>query len=203
MKDSPFDYTISEYLHELGSSRPTPGGGSTSAVVAALGAAIAMMAARISDRNEVDTDIQERVERLMQRQEEFETLCHEDMDSFQQVMNALESNKDEGQLQQAIELAAAVPLRLARECCSAIDLCESLAERIQKNVLSDLGCAVFYLQAACQGALLTMNINTGYLNDQELIQRLQQEGQAIRAESLAKGKEILYRIEKAMTKRKG
>ncbi|MEW9667743.1 cyclodeaminase/cyclohydrolase family protein [Ammoniphilus sp. 3BR4] len=199
MTGSPFAHTIDEYLHVLSSSKPTPGGGSTSAVVAALGAAIALMAARISDRNEDQVDIQQRVQRLKQHRDEFEKLCQEDMESFQRVMNALERKKDEEQLQQVIALAAAVPLRLAKECCSAMVLCEELIDRIQKNVLSDLGCAVFYLNAACQGALLTMNINTRYLKDHEQSYRLQQEGQAVRKESNAKCNEILFRIEEEMS----
>lgn len=198
MKASPYTYSISDYLQQLSSSAPTPGGGSTSAIVASLGTAIAIMAARISDRSEKQQEIQHLVQRLTSLLERFERLCQDDIDSFQHVMNGLKSKENKEHQEHNIEQAADVPLQLAKECLSAIHFCEELVPRIKNNVLSDLGCAVLFLDAACQGALLTMSINTFYMMDSEEVSRFRTEEQAIRNNSFSKCQEILNLVKYRM-----
>lgn len=198
MKGSPYTYTISDYLQQLSSSAPTPGGGSTSALVASLGTAIAMMAARISDRTEEQEEIQQRVQRFMSFCERFERLCQDDIDSFQHVMTGLKNKENKEQQQQNIERAAEVPLQLAKECLHAMLLCEELVSRIENNVLSDLGCAVLFLHAACHGALLTMSMNTCYIDDPDQVRRFRFEEQWIRKESFLKCQEILRVVKHRM-----
>ena len=176
---APYEHTIHEYLRQLSSEAPIPGGGSTSAVVASLGAAMALMAANITIRSTASPAIQSLVRAFQKITERFERLCAEDMRSFQQVMAALEEKAEEGLLQSTIRQAAKVPLEISKICHQALELCEQLEPLIKKNVASDLGCAVFFLQAARQGSLLTMEINLRYLKDPLLVQTFQKEKERI------------------------
>ncbi|WP_164984865.1 cyclodeaminase/cyclohydrolase family protein [Ammoniphilus sp. CFH 90114] len=198
MRDSLFIHSIKEYIRLLSSSAPTPGGGSTSAVVASLGAAIALMAARISDRSEVEIELQIRIQSLLKHLDHFEALCQEDIQAFQEVMTALEKKEEKEQLQHRILQAAQVPFELARECLDTICLCGELLYRIKKNVLSDLGCAVLFLDAACQGALLTMSINLKYIKDSKQLQFYQGEVERLKKQSRVTCKDILKRVETQM-----
>lgn len=168
---APYELSIQEYLRQLSSDAPTPGGGSTSAVVASLGAAMALMAANITLRSrKAEPEIQALVRGFQPITDRFEKLCLEDIRSFQNVMDTLEKKAGKELLQSAIQNAAEAPLEIARLCLQALDICEQLGPLIQKNVASDLGCAVFFLRSACQGSLLTMEINLRYLKDPLLVQ---------------------------------
>src|SRR2546423_2041054 len=90
--DSIVDLTLRDFLQRLGSSNPTPGGGTAAAVVGALGAALVEMTANLTIGRPRLADVEERARRIEQRaaelREKLARLGDADADAFDQVSAA-------------------------------------------------------------------------------------------------------------------
>nr|WP_245773020.1 cyclodeaminase/cyclohydrolase family protein [Paenibacillus catalpae] len=171
-----------QFLQQAGSSKPTPGGGSVAALIAALGASMTSMVGSLS-QGEKFASIQQQISGVIRTISHLTGQCEEllqaDITSFNQYMDALKLPKstDEEKLeranaiQQAAIRAIEVPLRLMEICRAGIVSTYSIAESSNKNVISDLGIGAILFEAAAQSALLTIEINLGSLKDLGLKQQ--------------------------------
>jgi formiminotetrahydrofolate cyclodeaminase len=183
------DKSLQEYLDDLASDRPTPGGGSTAALSGAMGTALTCMVARLTlgkaNYAEVQPEIEiiiERVERLRTR---FQQLIQADIEAYGQLSACFKLPRitDEEKtartkaIQEQLVEAALVPLEMAERAAELIQHCQSIAEIGNKNVLSDIGVAATLAFAAGSGAAWMVKTNVQSLKDQtradELDARLQ------------------------------
>jgi len=87
-----WDQSLREVMKQLGEAEPTPGGGSVSAIVAALGAAMTSMTAHFSQGEgyeEVQPQVQQALKDMKTIRSACEHLMDEDMESFGQYIEAL------------------------------------------------------------------------------------------------------------------
>ncbi|MFC3767082.1 cyclodeaminase/cyclohydrolase family protein [Paenibacillus sp. GCM10012303] len=177
-----FDRTIRSFVQEAGAAVPTPGGGSISALVGALGAAMVSMAANFTQGAKfagAEAAMKEAVGRLQDWTRDCEDLLEADVASFERYMSALKlpkSTDEEKRMRaQAIQDAAAqaieVPLALMRVCRDALEQTVRIAESANPNVISDLGIGAILFESAAQSAYLTVEINLASLKDEEAKQR--------------------------------
>lgn len=183
------DKSLQEYLDDLASDRPTPGGGSTAALSGAMGAALTCMVARLTlgkaDYVQVQPEIEiiiERVERLRTR---FQQLIQADIEAYGQLsacfklprITSEEKAARTKAIQQQLVEAALVPLEMAECAAELIHYCQRVAEIGNKNVLSDIGVAATLALTAGSGAAWMVKTNVQILKDQtqadELNARLQ------------------------------
>ncbi len=183
------DKSLQEYLDDLASDKPTPGGGSTAALSGAMGAALTCMVARLTlgkaNYAEVQPEIEiiiERVERLRTR---FQQLIQADIEAYGQLSACFKLPRitDEEKaartkaIQEQLVEAALVPLEMAERAAELIQHCQRIAEIGNKNVLSDIGVAATLAFAAGSGAAWMVKTNVQSLKDQtradELDARLQ------------------------------
>ncbi len=191
------DKSLQEYLDDLASDKPTPGGGSTAALSGAMGAALTCMVARLTlgkaNYAEVQPEIEiiiERVERLRTR---FQQLIQADIEAYGQLSACFKLPRitDEEKtartkaIQEQLVEAALVPLEMAERAAELIQHCQRIAEIGNKNVLSDIGVAATLAFAAGSGAAWMVKTNVQSLKDQtradELDARLQTALQTISA----------------------
>lgn len=177
-----WDNSIRQLLQQAGSSKPTPGGGSVAALIAALGASMTSMVGNLS-QGERFASIQQQISGVIRTMthltEQCEELLQADIASFNHYMDALKLPKstDEQKLergnaiQQAAIRAIEVPLRLMEICKAGMACTYSIAESSNKNVISDLGIGAILFEAAAQSAQLTIEINLASLMDLELKQQ--------------------------------
>lgn len=171
--------TIESYLDKLASGEPEPGGGSVSALVAALGAALVTMVADLTLGRDKFADVQadvaafrEESERLRRELEELVTL---DAQAYGAVAAAMKLPKDdEAQkaersrvMQAALKGAAEVPLKVAQGAIEVARLALPAAEKGNPNAVSDAGVAVLLADAAAQAAALNVKINLTWIDDKE------------------------------------
>jgi glutamate formiminotransferase/formiminotetrahydrofolate cyclodeaminase len=172
------------FLDELASAAPTPGGGSAAAFTAAESAAlIAMVAgltigkkkyAEVEDRMRV---IQEEAEHL--RQELAQTV-DDDADAFAQLMAAFrmpketdaEKKKRDESILMATYQAAEIPLRTVRAARDLLLLAKEVAESGNLNAISDAGTAAALAFAAAVSAGANVRINLLTLKEDEQAARL-------------------------------
>jgi methenyltetrahydrofolate cyclohydrolase len=171
------DQTLNEFLDQLASSSPTPGGGSVAALTGALGAGLVSMVANLTSGKEKYKDVQSLVETLLRESEllrgEMEDLIQKDVEAF----NALslvyklpknsEAEKDvrSGKLQEALKNASLVPLSIGIKALEVAKLAKKAAEIGNIAAVSDAGVAVVLARACTQSAALNVKININSIKD--------------------------------------
>ena len=159
------------------SEAPAPGGGSISAYMGALAAALGTMVANLSahkagwdDRWKEFSDLADSGRRI---QDELIALVDEDTEAFNSIMAALSMPKgtdeeraarDEA-LEQATLYATEVPLRTAKAAFATFDLLTAVAEQGNPNSVSDAGVGALAAEAAVAGAVLNVRINAAGLKN--------------------------------------
>ncbi|MDE7110619.1 MAG: glutamate formimidoyltransferase [Muribaculaceae bacterium] len=201
------DMTCREFADETASESPAPGGGSISAYMGALAAALGTMVANLSahkagwdDRWEEFSDYAEQGQALMG---ELLALVNEDTAAFNLIMTALGLPKgtDEEKLARAEALekatlyAAEVPLRTMRAALKSFPLLRAMAEKGNPASASDAGVGALAARAAVMGAGLNVRINAGGLADKALAAELVKTANELAAEAGGAEAEILKIVE--------
>lgn len=180
-KDEPapklINMTMSEFADETASESPAPGGGSISAYVGALGAALATMVANLSshkpgwdDKWEEFSNFAEEGQKI---KNELVQLLDEDTNAFNKVMDAFGLPKDTDEqknirrqaIEEATRYATEIPYRTMKTATMAIPLCKKMAEIGNPNSISDAGVGAICCLTAIKGAYLNVLINVAGLKD--------------------------------------
>jgi formiminotetrahydrofolate cyclodeaminase len=175
------DLTIAEFTNRLASAAPVPGGGSASAVAAALAASLVEMVARLSaDRPKYEPYVEthERAAAIASAaRRDFLALADADAAAYSRLADAFKLPRDDDALAQrrteqigdAARDASDVPLRVVRACRElAVDI-EALAGRSNLNASSDLNVAALLVHAAGQGAGANVLVNLPMVDDPDYV----------------------------------
>lgn len=183
--------SVRAFTEETASESPAPGGGSVSAAVGALGAALGTMVANLSShkrgwdsRWEEFTAVAERGKAL---HEELVRLIDADTDAFDRIMaawrlpqgNDTEKAAQHEALQAATRHAIEVPLRIMEAACASMQVAAEMAEIGMDASASDAGVGALCARMAVRGAGLNVRINGADLADQDQLATY-----LVRAESL-------------------
>ncbi|MEO6836605.1 MAG: cyclodeaminase/cyclohydrolase family protein [Candidatus Tumulicola sp.] len=194
--------TLDRYLANLASAQPVPGGGSAAAIVAACGAALVGMVARICERNPKYAgyaDLTERIadasDRLRQR---LETARERDERAFARVVaaqglpkeTAAEKAARANALESALRDAAEAPLAAAALALDVVRFAAQLLVVPNKHLASDVGCAAEFGSAALTACAYNVRVNHRYMRDEATI--ADQAAALVRYES--EGSELLTRV---------
>lgn len=170
---------LKQFLDDVASNSPAPGGGSVAAVAGALGSALTSMVCRLTVGKKKYADVEEEMKKTLDASEvlrkRFEELADEDTNSFNIVMKAYGLPKEtpeqqatrNAEIQKALKNAALVPLSTMRLCVEAAALAKSAAEKGNKNSISDAGVSALLLQTALEGAKLNVLVNLNGVDDGE------------------------------------
>lgn len=190
--------TCRGFAEETASESPAPGGGSISAYMGALAAALGTMVANLSahkagwdDRWEEFSDIAERGQALM---EQLLHLVDKDTDAFNRIMDvfAMPKGTDAEKaaraeaLEKATLYACEVPLETMETACRTFAVLRDVARKGLKASASDAGVGAMAARAAIRGAGLNVRINAAGLKNRDDADKL-----------LAKAREIETEAEKA------
>ncbi len=173
--------SLETYLADAAAAKPTPGGGSASALAGAAGAAMACMAANFTIGKEKYKDAWPRVGELLavceRARRELLEVVDEDAAAYAHVSAAYgmaRSTPDEKErraeaIQAALKQAIAPPLKALLACTDAIAVLDELAGLANPNLVSDVGVAAALLGGALDGAALNVEINLAPLKDAALV----------------------------------
>ena len=202
------DMTCKGFADETASESPAPGGGSISAYMGALGAALGTMVANLSshkagwdDRWEEFSDWAERGQAVMQ---ELLHLVDEDTAAFNRIMAvfAMPRSTDEERaarsaaLQEATLYATEVPLRTMRAALAVFPIVRAMAEEGNPNSVSDAGVGALAARSALFGARLNVRINAAGLKDRAKADALVADADALAAEAERLEREVLEIVER-------
>lgn len=173
------DISISEFLEELASSSPEPGGGSVAALAGALAAALVSMVANLTVGRESYAAVEDRVSSIRDKADELRATLKElitlDAKAYGAVVLAMQLPKDteeekrerEHLVQATLTDAARVPLQVADVALNVARLAQPLLEIGNSNALSDAAMAAIMAEAAAQSAALNVKINLVHIEDEE------------------------------------
>lgn len=169
--------TINEFVSELKSKAPTPGGGGGAALVGALGISLGNMVGSLTVGKKKYAEVEDEIKELMVKAEdiidEFLALIDKDAEAFEPLAKAYSLPKETDEekaykaevLAQATLVALEPPMTIMRTCCKAIDIVEEFAAKGSRLAISDAGCAAALLRSALLAASLNVYINTGSMAD--------------------------------------
>lgn len=170
-------HTIDGFLNQVAAAKPTPGGGSAAAHVAALGAALTQMVAGITAGKqqyaEVQADMQQIVGDADALRGKLTALVERDAASFEGVRaaNRLRKGTETEQqartraVREALLHAAMVPLETARTAVDVASLAATVAERGNRHAVGDACAAALLAEAACRAAVLNVRLNVALLDE--------------------------------------
>lgn len=173
------EQALPEFLDEVASAAPTPGGGSVSAIAGALAGALATMVARLTIGKKKYADAETRMREVEREGEacrrELLDLAVQDARAFEgyRAASRMSQRTPEevasrtGALAEAARLAAQVPLRTAQACVRVLELAQAVAEMGNENAVSDAGVAAWLARAGAEGAALNVRINLPSVSEED------------------------------------
>jgi formiminotetrahydrofolate cyclodeaminase len=174
--------SVNEFINELASNSPAPGGGSVASLAGALGTALTSMVCNLTIGKKKYSEVQKEMESVRKKSEDLRALLtrliDEDTDSFNEVMRAFampkETDEQKSQrtavIQRTTKNATLIPLKVMQLCEQTLLLTRVVAEKGNVNSVSDVGVAALMTHAACMSAKLNVQINLGSLHDTAFIQ---------------------------------
>lgn len=169
---------LPDFLNDLASSAPTPGGGSAAALNGAIGVALMTMVANLTagkkGYEEFSDELSAVRDRLLPQRERFVSLIDEDAESFKKVMAAYkrskmtEAEKQERNqaISEALKVAAETPLRTMKLALDVLELCRPIVEYGNKNSVTDAGVGAMNLDSCFRGARLNVLTNLAGIKDE-------------------------------------
>ena len=204
------DLTVKGFADETARESPAPGGGSVSAYMGAMGAALGTMVANLSSHKPGWDDRWEEfshwAEQGMAIEEELLHLVNEDTEAFNKIMAAFgmpKATEEDKRLrseaiQQATLFAAQVPLQTMKASMKVFPLCKAMVETGNPNSVSDAGVGALAARAAVIGAGLNVKINASSLKDKAQAEALVNEANALVEQAKAEELAITDMVEKVI-----
>lgn len=181
------DMTVCEFIDELSSSSPAPGGGSASALCGSIAAGLASMVANLTvGKKEYKSSFEKMKKVGMDAQkikDELLILIDKDTDAFNEVLNAFKRPKKtneeialrEKAIQEAGKVAAQVPLEVIKLSIDTLKLASVAAKEGNKNSITDSGVSALTALACAEGAYYNILINLKSLKDKDFVKILKKE----------------------------
>jgi len=185
------DLSLSEFVWSTSSDSPAPGGGSVSAAMGAMGAALGSMVANLSAHKRGWDDKWEEfaswAEKGAALQKRLLELVDEDTDAFNGIMKAFEMPKKSEEeksarrlaIENATKHASMIPLAVMKEAFKSFELLEKMVKTGNPNSVTDAAVGVLATRACIRGAYLNVRINVSSLDDHTFAGDIIREGKAL------------------------
>ena len=202
--------TLIDFANKTSSESPAPGGGSISAYVGALGAALSTMVANLSANKRGWDEKWEFYskwgEQSLELQNILVNLVDEDTKAFNKIMSAVSLPKDTKEqklnrsaaLESATKYAIEVPFKIMETSFSCLESIKCMTELGNPNSISDAGVAALCIRTAVMGAYLNVKINCKDLNDKIFVSTILKKGKMIVNSTNKIEGEIMELVEKQL-----
>ena len=202
--------TLIDFANKTSSESPAPGGGSISAYVGALGAALSTMVANLSANKRGWDEKWEFYskwgEQSLELQNILVNLVDEDTKAFNKIMSAVSLPKDTKEqklnrsaaLESATKYAIEVPFKIMETSFSCLESIKCMTELGNPNSISDAGVAALCIRTAVMGAYLNVKINCKDLNDKIFVSTILKKGKMIVNSTNKIEVEIMELVEKQL-----
>ena len=186
-----YKQSCEDFIEELASKAPVPGGGGASAFVGAVGVALGNMVANLTIGKKKYADVEDELIVLREKayvlQKELLLLVEKDAKVFEPLAAAYGLPKEteeekaykEKVMEEVLREASAVPMEIMEKICEAILLHKEFAAKGSDLAISDAGVGATFCKAALEGASLNVFINTKSMKDREYAEELNKKTEAM------------------------
>lgn len=200
------EWTIEQFVSELASKAPVPGGGGAAALGGAVGSALGGMVGNLTVGKKKYADVEERVLQVLSEadrlQQELLYLMEEDSRAFEPLSRAYgmpkateaERAAKEQVMEVALRDASLVPLQIMETAGQMLDLLEELAQIGSRLAISDVGVGVQFCRSAVLGASMNIFINTKMMKDRKLAEQLNEKAEQLIAEKSVQADRIFEEV---------
>ncbi len=201
---------VQQFLDELASAAPTPGGGGAAAIMGAMGAALISMVANLTIGKKgyegVEAEMKAQLAASEALRARLTAMVANDVEAFNQLMGAYRLPKDTDEqkarrseaIQEGLKQATRVPMACAKTCVEVIAVAQRSAEHGNLNVISDTGAGVLALQAALRSAALNVYINIPMIKDPDFVSTVSRDLEALMAENLPLTEAVYAKVRSRM-----
>ena len=205
------DMTVKDFINEVDSKSPAPGGGSVSSLASSLGAALAGMVCNLTVGKKkfakldegTQKEFNDAFENIVRLKEDLTRFVDEDTASFNLFMDALalpkETDEEKQNRKQAMEDATLeaikVPYKIATTSLEGLENLIVIIKNGNKNALSDVGVGALLLHSGLEGAILNVKINLPGLSDEEVISEYREKCQLLKSQALLLKEELITIVE--------
>ncbi len=194
--------TVEEFVNITSSSAPAPGGGSVAALSSSLGTALGEMVISLTKGDELKKE----KEQLEDLRRSFLELMEKDTEAFNEVSRALKlprKTEEEKRIrnekkEEALKNATLIPLEVLKKSGKTIEILDTILERVNPNVLSDIGVGAKMLIGGIDGAYLNVIINLSWIKDETFKEKIWKETESTRENYLKRGEELYRKVIKKL-----
>ncbi len=207
--------SLRQYIADVASNEPTPGGGSVSALVGSLGGALTNMVSNLSVGKKAYEELSDEIKNQMAASnkeveeivEVLNNIVDEDTKAFDKVMVAFKLPKETDEeklartnaIQEGYKIALEVPLRCAEKCLRVLTLQSVFARYGNVNAITDIGVGTLLAYSGLEGALFNVTINLGSIKNEEYKKEISAKVDSI----LSEGKKLKEQIIEVVYERLG
>ena len=172
-----------DFLNSLASSDPTPGGGGASALIASIGCCLCSMVANLTTGKKKYAEYQDKIDEYLLTLKDLNEVLLKDIDkdavAFRPLAAAYALDKSTPGYDEIMEKAtydaALAPLEITRDIYELVPVIEDLSVMGSRLAISDVAVAASAVQAALQGVVMNVYINTRSLKDKDAATKMNEE----------------------------
>ncbi|MEA1939853.1 MAG: cyclodeaminase/cyclohydrolase family protein [Candidatus Caldatribacteriota bacterium] len=199
--------SVKNFLEELASHSPVPGGGSVAALSASLASALTEMVANLTVGKKGFEEVEEEMKQIVREASDYREKLLKDIDkdaeAFNKVMKAFKLSKNTPEeidkrkqvIQEEFKNAALVPLEVAKDAVKLMEFISKVVEKGNKNAISDGAVAAMMARTSVLGALYNVKINLQSIKDENFISQISKQVHELESKVIEKEKKILSKVD--------
>ena len=202
--------TVEQFVNEVDSKSPAPGGGSVSALASSLGLGLTRMVGHLSVNKKkfkaleenTQNQFKEIIESFEDMKLEMIELIDKDTMAFNLIMDAFKMPKEtkeqkarrSSKIEEGTLEAIKVPYRVAELSLEALKELDYILKYCNINTLSDLGVSALMLQAGLEGAVLNVKINIPGISNEDTKSYYSKNSESLLSQSLTSKNAVLAKV---------
>lgn len=206
------DKSCNQFVKELASKKPVPGGGGVSALVGAIGVALSSMVCNLTSGKkkyaQYEDDIQDILKKAADLQQDLIQMVDDDAENFLPLSKAygMPTSTDQERelkaetLEKALKQACEVPIKIVETCYEGIKLHAELVDKGSRLAISDVGVGVQCLRAAIISGQLNVTININSIKDQDYVNKVREKTDKLVKDGVKLADDVYEKVEDILNK---
>jgi formiminotetrahydrofolate cyclodeaminase len=205
-EDQKDDVSLSQFLDAVAGGTATPGGGSVSALVGTLAAALVEMVVNLTVGKKgfeaQEAEMKKMGVEARSYRDALAATIAQDINAYQAVMKGYllpktteeEKKQRREEIQKALRRAADPPLFTAATSLKVLKLCQKAAEKGNPSAITDAAVGALLAEAALRGAVFNVLVNLAALEEEDTVKKMKQELNRLEAEGIKTREKILTQV---------
>lgn len=193
---------MKQFLENLSSKEPVPGGGGASALIGAISCALCSMVANLTTGKKKYAQYQNRIDELLPILEQLRTDLlldiQKDADAFYPLSQAYSLDKNTPDydkiMEEALLTASNAPMKIVEDVSRLIPILEELEQIGSRLAVSDVAVAAAACSAALKGAVMNIYINTKSMKNRETAETMNKRAKELSKDGVKRCDKVYEKI---------